>query len=323
MLTAFIILAVLLLALFCYVLALSQKKNKKSSELKSELDRLESEQKRVESELKELEKRSTEIDSQTAEVRELAYQSLRSAKRIQTAAFTQKKEMLSIFPNSFIFTKAKNIVSGDFYKAVEIANYKVFALADCSGFGVPGGFLSMLGIAILKEQLSFHYNDENLDLTEIMSAMRDAVISGMHSDSDSQAVNDEFNLTLVAFHKFAPKIIFAGANQNLYIARDGNILTFPGDKQSIGWSPKGNLPYNQETFEVDTYDMVYFTTDSLQGQFGGPKNQKFSTKRLVQMFADMSTHTIDEQYSIVDNTVSEWINGYKMVDDLTVCGIRV
>ncbi|MBO4372789.1 MAG: SpoIIE family protein phosphatase [Bacteroidales bacterium] len=249
--------------------------------------------------------------------------SIRYAKRIQSAAFSQK-EISGIFPDYFIFTKPHTIVTGDFYKAAEIEHYKIFALADCSGHGVPGGFLTMLGLSALKESLAKHFYDDNIDLAAILDEMREFVKSSLRSNDDNpDNINDGMNLTLCAFEIKGGGIRFAGANQNVYLFSDGKLTTYNGDRMPIGWSFKGDSPFSEIYIPAKKGDMLYLTTDSLQNQFGGPDNSKFSTKRLVSMFEQIGTMSTAEQKDTVADIVNKWVEGTVQIDDLTVAGVRV
>lgn len=248
---------------------------------------------------------------------------IRYAQRIQRAAFPQK-EIGGVFGDYFIFTKPIGIVSGDFYKAVEIKHYKIFALADCAGHGVPGAFLTMLGLSALKESLSKHYNDDNISLANILDEMRKFVKSSLHSGEGSiDAINDGMNFTLCAFHRDGGDIRFAGANQNVYLYSNGALATYNGDRMPIGWSFKGDIPFTETLIPAHEGDILYLTTDSLQSQFGGPENVKFSTKRLTAMFEQIATLPTEEQKNSVAQIVNNWVEGHVQVDDLTVAGVRV
>lgn len=249
--------------------------------------------------------------------------SIRYAKRIQSAAFSQK-EISGIFSDYFIFTKPHTIVTGDFYKAAEIEHYKIFALADCSGHGVPGGFLSMLGLSALKESLAKHFYDDNIDLAAILGELREFVKSSLRSDNDNpDNISDGMNLTLCAFEIKGEGVRFAGANQNVYLYSDGKLTSYNGDRMPIGWSFKGDSPFSETYIPVKKGDMLYLTTDSLQNQFGGPDNSKFSTKRLVSMFEQIGSMSTAEQKDTVADIVNKWVEGTVQIDDLTVAGVRV
>ncbi len=248
---------------------------------------------------------------------------IRYARRIQSAAFPQK-EIGDIFNDYFIFTKPHTIVSGDFYKAVQIKHYKIFALADCSGHGVPGAFLTMLGLSALKESLAKHFYDDNIDLAAILDEMRQFVKTSLRSTEDSDApVNDGMNLTLCAFADNDSGIRFAGANQNVYLYSDGAIVAYNGDRMPIGWSFKGDNPFTETLIPAHKGDMLYLTTDSLPSQFGGPDNVKFSTKRLAAMFEEIASLSTEEQKNTISEVVTNWVEGHVQVDDLTVAGVRV
>lgn len=249
--------------------------------------------------------------------------SIRYAQRIQRAAFPQK-EIGGIFDEHFIFTKPLSMVTGDFFKAVKIKNYRIFALADCAGHGVPGAFLTMLGLSALKESLSKHFNDSDIHLAEILDEMRQFVKSSLRSNDDSiQNINDGMNLTLCAFSDNGEGIRFAGAGQNVYLYSDGLLTAYNGDRMPIGWSFKGDEPFTETIIPARKGDILYLATDSLQSQFGGPDNVKFSVKRLTAMFEKIATMPFEDQKDIVAKTVNDWVEGYVQVDDLTVAGVRV
>ncbi len=248
---------------------------------------------------------------------------IRYAQRIQRAAFPQK-EIGEVFGDYFVFTKPIGIVSGDFYKAVEIKNYKIFALADCAGHGVPGAFLTMLGLSALKESLAKHYYDDNIPLAAILDEMRQFVKSSLRSSEDGiDAINDGMNFSLCAFPRNGGDIRFAGANQNVYLYSNGALATYNGDRMPIGWSFKGDSPFAETLIPAHEGDVLYLATDSLQSQFGGPDNVKFSAKRLTAMFEQIATLPTEEQKNSVAQIVNNWVEGHVQVDDLTVAGVRV
>ncbi len=248
---------------------------------------------------------------------------IRYAQRIQRAAFPQK-EIGEVFGDYFVFTKPIGIVSGDFYKAVEIKHYKIFALADCAGHGVPGAFLTMLGLSALKESLAKHYYDDNIPLAAILDEMRQFVKSSLRSSEDGiDAINDGMNFSLCAFPRDGGDIRFAGANQNVYLYSNGALATYNGDRMPIGWSFKGDSPFAETLIPAHEGDVLYLATDSLQSQFGGPDNVKFSAKRLTAMFEQIATLPTEEQKNTVAEIVNNWVEGHVQVDDLTVAGVRV
>lgn len=248
---------------------------------------------------------------------------IRYAKRIQSAAFPQK-EIGNVFDDYFVFTKPHSIVTGDFCKAAETKNYKIIALADCSGHGVPGAFLTMLGLSALKESLAKHYYDSNISLAAILDEMRAFVKSSLRStDYNIDTINDGMNLTLCAFNNEESGIRFASANQNVYLFSNGQLTAYCGDRMPIGWSFKGDGQFTETMIPAHKGDLLYLTTDSLQSQFGGPGNVKFSTKRLTAMFEQIAPLPTEEQKNTVADIVDHWVEGHVQVDDLMVVGVRV
>ncbi|MCQ2975756.1 MAG: SpoIIE family protein phosphatase [Bacteroidales bacterium] len=275
----------------------------------------------------EINKLETEISEQNEEYQKViseATSSIRYAKRIQNATFSQPKEMEALFKEYFIFTKPHSIVTGDFYKAIEIKHYKIFVLADCSGHGVPGGFITMLGLSALKESFSNHFNDDNLDLGNILDEMRIFVKETLRSDSNNeQNINDGMNITICAFDIENNSVRFAGANQNVYLVRGNDLTTYNGDRMPIGWSFKEENPFSETCIPTKNGDMLYILTDSLQNQFGGKDNTKFSIKRITNMLLQIANLPISEQKSFVETTVNEWVEGYEQIDDLSLVGIKL
>lgn len=323
-----LIVVVLLAAIFVFQYFKKIKIAKQRHEIKTAFDKLVPAKFQEAENLKqEAEKLSAELDKKQKSLNTLkdeTMSSLRYARRIQEAAFTQDSELLKIFPEAFIYTLTHSTVSGDFYKAFEIQNFKVFALADCAGHGIPGGFLTMLGISILKEQLSERYTDEMIHTSEILEKMRESIISSLNSgQSNSESINDGLNITLVAFNKNNDNLLFSGANQHLYIFSGGKINILKGDKIPVGWSMKGNLPFTEQSCEIKKGDMVFFTTDSLQSQFGGDKDQKFGSKRLEKMFEEIGQFSALEQKKYIGSTVEQWVKGHIQVDDISLAGIRI
>ena len=250
---------------------------------------------------------------------------IRYARRIQSAAFPQR-EIGNVFDDYFIYTKPHSIVTGDFYKAVAIKHHKIFALADCAGHGVPGAYLTMLGLSALKESIARRFYDEDINLADILDEMRSFVKSSLRSDneiSNAVGINDGINLSLCVFSNGGDTVRFAGANQSAYLYSDGQLATFQGDRMPIGWSFKGDGQFSEILIPAKKGDMLYLVTNSLQNQFGGPNNAKFSSKRLLATLEQIAPLPTAEQKQTVSDIVENWVKGYEHIDDLTLTGVRV
>lgn len=299
------------------------KQRLRSSELKKTIDSNDSAIVTLESEIEALENSIVSESERCVKANNKKIEGIRYARRIQRAAFPQR-EIGTIFHEYFIFTNPLGIVTGDFFKAVEIKNYKIFALADCAGHGVPGAFLTMLGLSALKESLIKHFNDSDICFADILGEMRQYIKNTLHSNDNSFVnINDGMNMSLCAFDTNNDRIIFAGANHNVYLYSNGQLTSYHGDRMPIGWSFKGDSAFNETSINAQKGDMLYFVTDSLQNQFGGPNDMKFSVKRLTAMLENIATLPIEEQKSTIDTTFNQWTNGRENIDDITVVGLRV
>ena len=277
----------------------------------------------LEAKIKELDATIQSESERCAKANDEKTSGIRYAQRIQRAAFPQR-EIAGIFSDYFIFTKPMGIVTGDFFKALEIKHYKIFVLADCAGHGVPGAFITMLGLSALKESFALHYDDHDIHLAPILDEMRQFIKTTLRSNNnDIDAINVGMNISLCAFSKDGGGIRFAGTDQNVYLYSNAGLAAYNGDKMPIGWSLKGDAPFSETIIPAQKGDILYIATDSLRNQFGGPTNEKFSTKRLAAMFEAIATLPLDKQKATIDDTVNRWVDGHILVDDITLAGVRV
>lgn len=303
-------------------IAILAKYRRKNSDLKHSIETNDQSIATLESQIETLDNSIVSESERCNKANNKKIEGIRYARRIQRAAFPQR-EIGNIFNEYFIFTNPLGIVTGDFYKAVEIKNYKIFALADCAGHGVPGAFLTMLGLSALKESLMKHFNDSNICLANILNEMRQYIKTTLHSNDNSFVnINDGMNLSLCAFDT-NNRIIFAGANHNVYLYSNGQLSSYHGDRMPVGWSFKGDGAFSETSINAQKGDMLYFVTDSLQSQFGGPNNMKFSVKRLTEMLENIATLPIEEQKKSIETIFNQWTNGQENIDDITVVGLRV
>ena len=198
--------------------------------------------------------------------------SLKYAQRIQRAMFTPPTEIQGFFPDSFIFHSPKDIVSGDFYWAKKVNGKVLFSVADCTGHGVPGAFLSLLGIEFLRQIV---VEKEILKPATVLNEMNrhfDAVFGGM----EELALKDGIDLALCAYDYENRVLEYAGAFNPLYIVRDQEIIEVRGDRIIVG--PDYGLPrrhFTNNSLTVKENDMIYLFTDGYADQFGGPEGKKF------------------------------------------------
>ena len=251
--------------------------------------------------------------------------SIHYAERIQRAVIPQDAEFKALFPDCFIYFSPRDFVSGDFYTCASSPTCKIAIVADCTGHGVPGGLLSMLGMSALKDLLSKQKLTSNFQPGEILDSLRKFMLASLAEadESDDTTVSDGMDFTLCVFNNEMTQIRYACANHTIYVARDGEITKLKGDRMPIGRHPKQDTPFESFTFDLQKGDMVYLCSDGIQDQFGSPENIKFTTKRLALMLQEHCNEDTQTQYAKLSKIVNDWKVGREQFDDQTLIGIRI
>ena len=247
------------------------------------------------------------------------------AERIQRAVIPHDAEFKELFPQSFIYFSPRDIVSGDFYTCASSPDCKIAIVADCTGHGVPGGLLSMLGMSALKDLLSKQKISTDFLPGEILDTLRKFILTSLAEadEADDTTVSDGMDITLCVFNNEMTQIRYATANHAIYVARNGEINKLKGSRMPIGRHPRQDTPFESFTFDLQKGDMVYLCSDGIQDQFGSPDNIKFTTKRLADMLQQHCDEDILTQYDSFSKIVDEWKKGREQFDDQTLIGIRI
>ena len=251
--------------------------------------------------------------------------SIHYAERIQRAVIPQDAEFKALFPDCFIYFSPRDFVSGDFYTCASSPTCKIAIVADCTGHGVPGGLLSMLGMSALKDLLSKQKLSSDFQPGEILDSLRKFMLASLAEadESDDTTVSDGMDFTLCVFNNEMTQIRYACANHTIYVARDGEITKLKGDRMPIGRHPRQDTPFESFTFDLQKGDMVYLCSDGIQDQFGSPANIKFTTKRLALMLQDHCNEDTQTQFANFSKIVNDWKVGREQFDDQTLIGIRI
>jgi serine phosphatase RsbU (regulator of sigma subunit) len=214
----------------------------------------------------------------------------------------------------------KDIVSGDFYWAEKIGDSHLLAAVDCTGHGVPGAFMSLVGANGLNASVREHQlNAPNL----ILEDLNRFAFSSLNKGDEGQAVRDGMDMSLISFSPKTKKITFSGANNPLYVVSNGEIKIIKGDKHAIGSFKPGAKQYTQHSVEVKTNDMVYLFSDGYPDQFGGEKGKKLMYKQFRNILVEISTLSIEKQKLELDHRLQQWKLNQEQVDDILVIGFRV
>jgi PAS domain S-box-containing protein len=248
------------------------------------------------------------------------------AERIQKAVLPPFTYFNEIFPDSFIFYKPKDIVSGDFFWISEKNEKKIVAVADCTGHGVPGAFMSMLGIVLLNEIVNKHQDllfDFNLSTNQILNLLRTKLKKSLHQKGLSGEANDGIDIALCIIDYESRELLFSGANLPIYICNDGKVIKYSGDRMPIGVYTENDSEFNIFNHPIVEGDTLYMASDGYSDQLGGPIDKKFLVKNFREMLASICELPPDKQKEIVCDIFEGWKGNEEQTDDIVVVGIKL
>ena len=267
--------------------------------------------------------RTLEIKEQTkiiAEKNKDITDSINYAKRIQQAILPPEDTGELQFP-MFIYFKPRDIVSGDFYWYEFRDNKFIIAAVDCTGHGVPGAFMSMVGTTLLNKVV----NDLGQTLpSQIMKQMDVNILESLKQRGDISSNRDGMDMAICSIDASKKELIYSGASRPLYLVRNNELIEYKSSIFSVG----GFLAGNEKVFE-DAYinyqsnDMIYIFSDGYADQFGGEKGKKFMSKNLRLLFSRIASLPLDKQKSEIHSNLISWMGSLKQVDDVMVIGIRL
>ncbi|MCX7861387.1 MAG: SpoIIE family protein phosphatase [Bacteroidales bacterium] len=262
--------------------------------------------------------------------------SIHYAQKIQTAILPNTEFVNKVIPNNFVLYMPKDVVSGDFYWVNEINNWKIAVVADCTGHGVPGGFMSMLGISFLNEIV---VKKEITQPAYILDNMRKNVIEALKQTNISSSQKDGMDVSLMALNFLENIYLWAGANNPLWIVRKEKIEKIDSfdDKADIIEEIKPNsmpvaiyenmVPFTQHTIQLNEGDRLFMFSDGFADQFGGPKGKKYLSKNFKRLIAETSIMSLEQQKIAIQQNIIHWMNAYEnhyeQTDDITVMAIEI
>jgi PAS domain S-box-containing protein len=267
----------------------------------------------------EIQNQKKQIEEKNREITD----SIKYAKRIQQALLPDEEEIKKILPNHFIFYKPKDIVSGDFYFIEPIkTNDKVsligVAVADCTGHGVPGAFMSMLGQSILKQSLTEPAVNSPADA---LNYLNNKITSVLRYKEKNTNIRDGMDATFCVINLVNYQLQFSGANNPIYIISNSELIELKGNKLSIGQS-EDNL-FLSQCVQLKKNDSVYLFSDGFADQFGGPKGKKFKYAQLKNLLLSISSLSANEQLQKITEVFNSWKGDLEQVDDICVIGFRI
>lgn len=271
----------------------------------------------------QLERQKEEIEKQKELVEDHQKEiidSINYAQKIQSAILPSLNDFRDTVKNGFVLFKPKDIVSGDFYWLSEKENYIFYAAADCTGHGVPGGFMSMLGTSLLNEVV----NEKKIyEPADVLDMLRVKIILALKQKGESGENKDGMDMVFCRLDKNKKQLVYAAANNPLWLVRNGQCIEYRADKQPVGISGGKSEQFTQHTIDLQAGDCIYIFTDGFADQFGGPKGKKFKYKQFQELLVENASKPVAEQHNILEKSIDSWRGTLEQVDDVLVIGVRV
>lgn len=253
------------------------------------------------------------------------------AKQIQGAVLPSPEILSKQFEDNFILYKPKDIVSGDFYWFSNIRGVLILAAADCTGHGVPGAFMSMIGNEFLHQIVNNSYVDSP---GKALAELDKLIVRSLHQNEkgSNNTTKDGMDIALMAIEIETLKAQYSGAFNPLYIIRNGEMLIYTATKESIGGSYTGEKTFDVHDIQLEKGDCVYMFSDGYTDQFGGPKGasmesiglgKKFTRKQFRSLLLDIADLPMQEQHDILNKQYEDWKGELNQIDDVLVLGFRV
>ncbi|MDX2430103.1 MAG: 7TM diverse intracellular signaling domain-containing protein [Bacteroides sp.] len=266
--------------------------------------------------------RTREIQTQKEHIekqnKEIKY-SFDYAKKIQNTVLPRNEVFENLFAEHFIFFKPRDIVSGDFYWISQSGSRIVLTAADCTGHGVPGSLMSMLGITMLHEIV----NEKNvMHSEEILNQLRLSIARTLKQEGKIGEQKDGIDMALMIYDTANRTLEFSGANNPLYIIRNGEMLEYKGNNMPVAYYEKMS-DFTRYTIEMKQGDRVYMFTDGFPDQFGGPQGKKFKYRPFKDLLLEVSERPMEEQHRILSLIFDEWKGDLSQIDDVLVIGLRL
>ncbi|HET6225163.1 MAG TPA: tetratricopeptide repeat protein, partial [Bacteroidia bacterium] len=265
------------------------------------------------------------LEQQKKQIQEqniLITDSIDYARTIQEAILPTPSRVKTFFQNSFILYKPKSIVSGDFYWAGEKGNKRICMAADCTGHGVPGAFMSLLGFNMLDNIIEKGQTQPG----EILNLLNTEMVSAMTQEQlNTSSVKHGMDAAIISIDYTTMQLEFAGAHNSMYYIRNGHLHEIKADKHSIGSMGRGGeeIIFHTNTICIEKGDVIYLFSDGFPDQIGGPNRKKFYYPPFKELLVKIHQLDMEEQRNILDKTITDWRGERDQTDDILVMGIKI
>jgi len=245
--------------------------------------------------------------------------SINYASNIQRAILPSESVLKDANLSHFILYKPRDIVSGDFYWFTHNIKYTVLIAADSTGHGVPGAFMSIMGVSFLNEIV----NHKNFYMPhEILGQLRMQIVSALNQSGKIET-KDGMDMTVSVIDNEKKKLYVSGAYNSLFFVRNNELQVIKADKMPVGLSEKMDVPFSCHEIQLEPNDIFYMFSDGYADQFGGPKNKKFMSKRFKELLVSICDKDLEDQKYILDSSIEEWMGDVDQIDDIVVFGTKI
>ncbi len=245
--------------------------------------------------------------------------SLKYASFIQKAILPDQRYLENVLSDHFILHKPRDIVSGDFYYCTRKEELIITAAGDCTGHGVPGALMSIMGVSFLNEILS---SRGPCKPSRILNLLRERVMNALHQRGEEMENKDAMDMALCVFDPQKLELQFSGANNSLYHIRNKVLTEVKADKMPVGIHAIEEDSFTNHSLQLKPGDIVYIFSDGFADQFGGPGNKKFKYGPMKELLIRISGRTMEEQRKDLEHVIDTWKGDEPQVDDILIFGIK-
>ena len=245
--------------------------------------------------------------------------SLKYASFIQRAVLPDQRGLANPLKEHFILHKPRDIVSGDFYYCARKDDLIIVAVGDCTGHGVPGALLSIMGVSFLNEILNMR---GPCTPARILNLLRERVMNAMHQKGKELENKDAMDMALLVYNTRTKELQYSGANNPLYHIRKKVLTEIKADKMPVGINAIEEESFNNHSLQLKPGDIVYIFSDGYADQFGGPNDKKFKYGPFKELLIEVSEKKMKDQRKELDRVIGKWIGKTMQIDDILVFGIK-
>jgi len=288
----------------------------RNEEIKLQRDEILNKSELLEQQNEEIKTQSEFVNEQNVKISD----SILYAKKIQSAVLPHQAYIDVILPENFILLKPRDVVSGDFYWVKQVNHYIVIAAADCTGHGVPGAILSMLGISFLNEIVQ---KREITQAKQVLNELRKQIKQALRQTGKKGEADDGMDISLCVLETKTKKLQYAGANNPLYLIQNDELTEIKADRMPIGYYPNEKPTFTNHEIQLNDGDIFYLFSDGFMDQFGGKKGFKYKAPNFQKRLLENHNKPMVIQKELLEQELKNWMKGYEQTDDILVMGVRV